>query len=200
MDRSKIEYISAVRLLIKVNARFSPSEFDFNTSLKVYVFPVPAPANIENHEQWIEVDDYINLVKRAAPIIRQEYPETKIVVGGTCSLIIEESRNYLFAILRSDIMPLVDVISWHGWSDTSTECENLRDYYYKYPSIVKEIKDVASAHGFEGEYVADELHWTPPGTTGFVEYSEIKCAKYYARGIIMHLGMDVSVSQFYIVP
>jgi hypothetical protein len=46
LDRSKIEYISAVRLLIKVNARFSPSEFDFNTSLKVYVFPVPAPANI----------------------------------------------------------------------------------------------------------------------------------------------------------
>jgi len=156
--------------------------------------------NIENHEQWIEVDDYINLVKRAVPVIRQEYPEAKIVVGGTYSLMIEESRNYLFAILRSDIMPLVDVVSWHGWSNTSPEYENLRDYYYEYPTIMQEIKDVASAHGFEGEYVADELHWTPLGTTEFIEYSETKCAKYYARGIIMHLGMDVSVSQFYIVP
>ena len=159
--------------------------------------------NIENKEQWIEVDDYINLVKRAVPVIRQEYPEAKIVVGSTYSLMIEESRDYLFAVLGSDIMPLVDVVSWHGWHDISPEQEELRDYYYEYPSIVQEIKDTASAHGFEGEYIADELHWTPPGTTTpwFIqEYSETKCAKFYARGIIMHLGMDVSVSQLYIVP
>jgi hypothetical protein len=57
----------------------------------------------------------------------------------------------------------------------------------------------ASAHGFTGEYVADEIHWCTPDTPEppWPAYSETKSAKYYARGIVMHLGMDVTVSQFY---
>jgi len=154
--------------------------------------------------QWIEVDDYINLVKRTVPIIRQEYPEAKIVVGGVSYLCERDVYDYLLGIIRSDeIMPLVDIISWHAMYNTSPEHEFHRDYYYEYPSIVQEIRDIASAHGFEGEYVADELHWAtsgcfpnyPPGT-----YSENKCAKYFARGILMNLGIDVSISQLYCVP
>ncbi len=161
--------------------------------------------NIESMPlQWIEVDDYINLVKRTVPVIRQEYPEAKIVAGGVSYLRQQAAYDYLLAIISSDeIMPLVDVISWHAMYNTSPEHEFHRDYYYEYPSIVQEIKDIASAHGFEGEYVADELHWAtsgcwpnyPPGT-----YSETKCTKYFARGILMNLGIDVSVSQFYCVP
>ena len=150
--------------------------------------------------QWIEVEDYINLVERAVPVIRQEYPEAKIVVGGTDYLIFPESRDYLFSILRSDIMPLVDIVSWHPMYGTSPEYDFHRQYYYEYPSIVQEIKDVASAHGFTGEYVADELVWfTPdqadPTQDWPIAYSETKCAKYFARGIVMHLGMDVTVTQ-----
>jgi len=154
--------------------------------------------------QWIEVEDYINLVKRTVPVIRQEYPEAKIVVGGASYLREQDVYDYLSAIINSDeIMPLVDVISWHAMYNTAPEHEFHRDYYYEYPSIVQEIKDIASDHGFEGEYVADELHWAtsgcfpnyPPGT-----YSETKCAKYFARGILMNLDIDVSVSQLYCVP
>ena len=36
--------------------------------------------------QWIEVEDYINLAKRVVPVIREEYPEAKIQVGGTTGL------------------------------------------------------------------------------------------------------------------
>jgi len=68
---------------------------------------------------------------------------------------------------------------------------------------VQEIKDVASAHGFTGEYEADELNWltldqADPTIIQMdwpIAYSETKCAKYLARGIVMHLGMDVTVSQ-----
>ncbi len=157
--------------------------------------------------QSIEVEDYINLVEWAVPVIRQEYPEAKIVVGGIHYLIQSDAQDYLFTILRSDVMPLVDVVSWHPMYGTSPEDyyhdeKSIRQYYYEYPSIVQEIKDVASAHGFTGEYVADELSWTPPeylapDYTWLPTYSETKCAKYYARGIVMHLGMDVTVSQFY---
>ena len=152
--------------------------------------------NIDNTIQWIEVEDYINLVKRAVPVIREEYPDAKIVVGSTSELSDPYSQNYLFSILRSDIMPLVDVVSWHPMYGNSPEYDG--EYYYNYPSLVQEIKDVASAHGFEGEYEGGELNWCildqadldHPGNA----YSETVSAKYYARGIVMQLGMDISTS------
>lgn len=160
--------------------------------------------NIKNTYQWIEVDDYINLVQRTVPVIRQEYPEAKIIVGGVSYIRDEDyGYDYLLGILNSDdIMPIVDAISWHGMYSTSPEYEFHKQYYYNYPSIVSEIKEIASANGFQGEYISDELSWMTPEIPVYPEthHSERKCAKYYARGIIMHLGMDVEVSQFYYVP
>jgi parallel beta-helix repeat protein len=170
---------------------------------RVEYFEIWNEPNLENTIQWIEVEDYINLVKRAVPVIRQEYPEAKIVVGGVTYIREQYAYDYLLSILKSDdIMPLVDVISWGGMFMTSPEYDFHKQYYYNIPSIVQEIKDTASAHGFEGEYVDNALNWSTPATPGYPETycSERKCAKYYARGIIMHLGMDVMVSQFYAVP
>ena len=151
--------------------------------------------NIEPCIQSIEVDDYINLVRRVVPVIRQEYPEAIIVVGSTMPQIEPGSREYLISILSSDIMPLVDVVAWHP-GGPSLEYEIWRDYYNNYPSIVQEIIDVSSAHGFEGEYNADEFVWWteddfPPWEHW--TYTDIIAAKYYSRFIIMHLGMDIPV-------
>ena len=64
--------------------------------------------------QRIEVDDYINLTRRAIPVIRQEYPEAKIIVGATTPFCEPpHARDYFFNILKSDVMPLVDAVSWH---------------------------------------------------------------------------------------
>lgn len=158
--------------------------------------------NIEDTIQWIEVDDYINLVERAVPVIREEYPEAKIVVGGVSYIREPDCYDYLLGILRSDdIMPLVDVISFHSMYGTSPEYDLHRQYYYNYSSLIQEIKDTASAHGFTGEYVADELSWMTPECVAYpyTYYSETVAAKYYARGIMMNLGIDVIVSQFYAV-
>ena len=73
----------------------------------------------EGTQQYVEAADYINLVRRAIPIIRQEYPEAKIVVGAITPLYCIEdiiriepgAREYLFGILESDIMPLVHAVS-----------------------------------------------------------------------------------------
>jgi hypothetical protein len=162
----------------------------------VQYFEIWNEPDIRNTIQWIEVEDYINLVKRAVPVIREEYPEAKIVVGSTSGLDDPSSQDYLFTILESDIMPLVDVVSWHGMYGASPEYDSYREYYYDYPSIVQEIKDVASANGFTGEYVSDEMHWQThdQAAGGKPTYSEVKSAKYLMRGIVMHLGMDVSVT------
>ncbi len=152
--------------------------------------------NIENTIQGIEVEDYINLVKRAVSVIREEYPDAKIVVGSTSELSDLGSQNYLFSILRSDIMPLVDVVSWHPMYGNSPEYDG--EYYYNYPSLVQEIKDVVSAHGFEGEYEGGELNWCTLDQADLDHpwnaYSETVSAKYYTRSIMMHLGADIGTS------
>jgi hypothetical protein len=143
--------------------------------------------------QWIQVNDYINLVKQTVPIIRQEDPDAKIVVGSVV-LQQQEDRDYLFSILESDVMPLVDVVSWHAMFGVSPEYNS--QYYYGYPSLVQRIKEVAAAHGFNGEYWGEELLWRSPDCPGCYPgdplYSNTVGAKYLARGIVMHLGMDLA--------
>jgi hypothetical protein len=128
-------------------------------------------------------------------VILEEYPQAKIVVGSTSWLGDPGSRDYLLGVLRSDLMPVVDVVSWHPMYGDSPEHDCCREYYYEYPAIVQEIRDVASAHGFEGEYYAPEINWATPDlqNPGYWQprYSELVCAKYYARSLVMHLGIDV---------
>ncbi len=150
-------------------------------------------------QQYVQVTDYINLVKRTVPVIRREDPQAKIVVGAvTPFYCIEdvvrpepEARQYLFHILESDVMPLVDGISWHAMAGASPEYGD--EYYYDYPDIVRDIQDAASAHGFSGEYIPEELHWRTsksPHPHEYSGYAEIAAAKYLARGIIINLGMN----------
>ena len=91
-------------------------------------------------------------------------------------------------------MPLVDAISIHPMWGDSPQYDEIREYYYSYPSLVQEIKDTATAHGFSGDYMAKEMTWGTPDnpTPGFPwVYTYTVAAKYYARGIVMNLGMNV---------
>ena len=150
----------------------------------------------EGTQQYVELADYIKLVKRVVPVIRQEYPEAKIVVGAVTPFAITPSaQEYFFGILNSDAMPLVDAVSWHACDATSPEF--MAEFYYNIPSLVQEMKDVASAHGFTGGYIVEEMIWrTPkdPHPLGYEysEYGEIPSAKYYGRGIVMYLGMGLT--------
>jgi hypothetical protein len=150
--------------------------------------------------QAIEPADYVELVRRTVPVIRQENPEAKVIVGALGSvnwLNDPYARDYLFTILSSDVMPMVDGISWHPFYGASPQYADTREYYFTYPSFVQSIKDTASASGFRGEYFADELVWRTrlnaladhPWT-----YSETVSAKYHARMVILHRGMDVIVA------
>jgi hypothetical protein len=131
-------------------------------------------------QQNIAIDDYIALVKRILPVIHQESPEAKLVVGA---VVLRHEEYYLNALLESDIMPLVDGISWHPFYGESPEYEP--QYYYDYPAKVQAIKDLASANGFNGEFSVQE-------TGGDVDrYGVSRAAKYAARDLMMHLGMDI---------
>ncbi len=142
---------------------------------------------------WIQPEDYIRLVRQTIPVIRQADPTAKIVVGSV--VLAPSLQEYLLTILRSDIMPAVDVVSWHPFFGDSPERN--ADYYYSYPSIVQQIKDMAQQHGFRGTYRADEINYTssdaPWADSNDVSYSNVQAAKYYARGMVMNMGLGVAV-------
>ncbi|MDH4137300.1 MAG: hypothetical protein OEW09_11380 [Anaerolineae bacterium] len=146
----------------------------------------------------IETADYINLARQTIPVIRQEDPRAKVALAP---YVLYFAREDVFTILRSDVIPMFDVIQWHGIYDVAPNNEFYGNYYYEYPSIIEEIKQTASAHGFQGEYWGTELTWCSeefpschgPDHPWGIQKTDKLAAKYYARGIVMQLGMDVGV-------
>jgi len=144
----------------------------------------------------IEPDDYINLVRQTVPVIRQEDPLARVALAPN---VIFFSREYLLTVLESDIMSMVDVVQWHGIYIVVPFSEFYGDYYYEYPLIIEEIIQAAQEHGFEGEFWGTELSYcskehpychAPDQPWGILETDRL-AAKYYAREIVMQLGMDV---------
>ena len=162
---------------------------------RVRDFEIWNEPNATGCPQAIEAEDYINLVRRVVPAIRQEYPEARIVVGAVTWLHDPDSQEYMFAIVNSDIMAMVDAVSWHPFYGASPQYADVAEYYSAYPSLVWRIQDLASASGFHGEYRADEMTWRTP-INALVDqpwtHSEIAAAKYYARAVVMHLGLGVA--------
>jgi hypothetical protein len=147
----------------------------------------------------IEPQDYIELTRQVIPVIREEDPQAKV---GLAPVVLFFARDYLFTVLRSDIAAMLDMIQWHGQYSVAPDDPFYGSYYYDYPGIVEQIKQTASEHGFRGEYWSTETGWgaedecptcrNPDQPWGLIATDRL-AAKYYARGIVSHLGMDVGV-------
>jgi hypothetical protein len=154
--------------------------------------------NAEGYDQrHVLVDDYINLVRQAIPVIREADPEGRIIVGNVTPLNESGSYAYLKRIVETDdVVSAADGIAWHGSSGLSLEYQP--DFYKNYPAWVEDIRETAWAHGFDGQFIADELHWRTPATPQTIGgnpwyYTDSVAAKYYARGIVSHLGQGIRV-------
>lgn len=154
--------------------------------------------NVGGPGQYVAPLNYVNLVRRTVPIIRREDPEAKIVVGALPILDLERkldttARDYLFTIVTSDIMPLVDAVSWHpGPAFSALYYE---DAYFRYPLFVLEVQDMAAANGFGGEYIIDGLGWRTARSFFSGEpwvFTETVAAKNLARGVVLHSGMNTA--------
>ena len=141
----------------------------------------------------IEPVDYINLARQTIPVIREEDPQAKVVLAP---VVLYFGRDLLFTVLDSDVVQLFDVIDWHPFYDAAPDIEFFGNYYYDYPSIIGEIKQRASANGFQGEYWGTDLSWgsrDPTEGQPWPGHTEIQNAKYYARVTVLQLGLDVGV-------
>ncbi|MFZ5820873.1 MAG: NosD domain-containing protein [Chloroflexota bacterium] len=172
------------------------------------VVPELMAHGIHQYEIWNEPDNfactqgivsqnYIKLVALAAPEIREIDPDARILVGATTGAHDRNSQNYLRAIVSSDmIMPLVDGVSLHPFYGPSPAYPDVARYYDTYPAFVEELRMLAHDSGFTGKFFADELTWRTPVNADPGQpwiYPEIVSAKYYTRGILTHLGLDITV-------
>jgi hypothetical protein len=151
--------------------------------------------DIQNYcPKWIMLDDYVNLIERTAPVIREVDPEAKIVVGAVSKTYYPSAQNYLFGLLTSDVMPLVDGISFHPLYGESPKYDQERNYYYNYPDFLQRIMDTAAANGFSGEFHADEVGWATEGGGGqYGDFSIAEINKYFLRAVMLNRGMGVDL-------
>ena len=143
---------------------------------------------------FLDVQTYINLIRRVVPVIREEYPEAKIVVGGTPNFGDPGSRWYLQQILESDVAPLIDVIELHPMYGAAPGPGEVGQYYRDYPAIIADFRRIAAENGFAGEWMAAELTWSTednPDPASPLRYTVTQVAKYFARGIVLHRGLDM---------
>jgi hypothetical protein len=151
------------------------------------------------------VDAYVNLIKRTVPVIREEDPEAKIVVGAVPDTRSDHVRDWMWGLLNSEAMPLVDGFSWHGMYGAAPSDDprgvrgsgagQMTNYWENYPSLVGEIMRVAASAGFKGEYLVEEMIWRTPAYPHETEpdgFTDVSGAKYLARAIIIHLGLNVT--------
>ena len=141
-------------------------------------------------QQYVESSDYINMVRSAIPVIRQADPDVKIIIGEVTPLYEQSAWDYFTDILRSDVISLVDGVSWHPGSASP---EYREEYYYALPAQVEEITQIALANSFDGEFIASELHFRSainPHPHEYSEYDLTAAVKYTIRNIVMFLGME----------
>ena len=170
--------------------------------------------HVEYFEIWNEPDtgtdwgrlppvDYARLVRHVAPTIREEAPNAKVVIGAIGGYWLPNfpgygdaarftlHREYLEEVLANGVGPVADVISWHPFYGHRPD----DPYYRNYVQMIDEIRELAARAGFTGEYIAEEALWR------IVEAGEPQApvsgtlsAKYIARTMVMHLGLDITVT------
>lgn len=183
-DETEIErYLAYVRFIIE----------HFKGQIKYYSI-LNEPNIGKNTQQNVFPENYIELVRRVVPVIRENDPSAEIIIGEVTPLISRNSILYLNELLDSDVLSLVDGLSWHstGW----TTPEYMAEEYYEYKELIPDIIEKAKSNGFTGEFWATEMHWRTsesPHPEEFDGYSGISAAKYLAGSIVWHSGLGFNI-------
>lgn len=158
---------------------------------KIQWYSLLNESNCFDGQRAVRTQEYIELAKRVIPVVKEIDPSAEVVLGEVSPFFDCDSFNYLSQIVTSDVIALADGIAWHGSSGLSMEYNP--QAYLEYPKQVNTIVEEAYAHGFKGQFFANEIGFrtaSTPDPFGFNEYfySPMVAAKYYARGIVFHQG------------
>ena len=156
--------------------------------------------------EWVTrpIAEYVRLAKAAIPVIREEYPEAKILAVSPPGFGPEPGRSLPYALavefhtacLKQGLGPLIDVLPWHPWY----QADPADPAFINYAKNVREFKKLAESYGFKGEYMATEWTWVAPyplPTNGWAmppclaSCTELQKAKYALGLNIVHAGLDM---------
>lgn len=139
--------------------------------------------------QFITVTHYVSVVEQLLPVIERLDPEAGVVVGAT------PDYDFVFQLIESDIISEVEGISWHPFYGNAPglDLEGWPPNYWEdYPALLRQLEAEARAHGFRGEFMAEEMNWLTPLNApplGYAGHDAIPAAKYLGRAIVLHRGM-----------
>ncbi len=174
---------------------------------RVKVFEIWNEWNIP--EYWgtkPDFEQYMAIAKRTIPIIREECPEAKVMLGSVSGFAYgistwkaeERSDNEKSSWLLKAVAELateVDIVGWHPFYQADTENKD----FLSYADDIRTIKAWAAKKGFKGEFFASEWNCsanypapTPPNWWGSFESTELDKAKYIARLSVLHTAFDIS--------
>ena len=158
---------------------------------------------------WGDIPDfahYMELVRRTIPIIREEAPDAKIMLGSpagfmtgmsgwTDETLEKREKEWQLLMAISEWAEEVDIIGWHPFYQPDIE----GDLYKSYADDIRVFKKWANEQGFQGEFSSSEWNVsmfypapTPPNWWGNLNYTELDKAKYIARISVLHTALDVS--------
>jgi hypothetical protein len=136
---------------------------------------------------------YSEYVRRTAPVIRQDHPKARIVLGSVTGFNVRRKVgiDYLEARLEEGLGQMVDALGWHP----CYSCDPGGEIYQNYSQEFKQFKQFAESHGFHGEYMCTEWDMFAPYPIApkyqGQAYSELVKAKYSARFAIMNVGLNI---------
>ena len=129
------------------------------------------------------VDEYCRLAKPTARVIREEFPQARILLCSSSGLdmaFIEDSI--------AQLGNLIDVVGFHPYYNADPQ--EIR----KYPEDIAELKARLAKHGFAGELMATEWSWFasyPRAARDERHFTEMQKAKIAARFMVTNVGLGI---------
>jgi hypothetical protein len=173
---------------------------------RVKVFEIWNEWNIPDY--WGDQPDvghYVTLARRTIPIIRDECPEARVMLGSvagvaygmsrwTAEELRSQEKDDPFLRAAAELAGEVDIIGWHPFYQTDPEHEFVKSY----PDDIRAFKAWAARQGFRGGFSASEWTYaanypppTPPNWWGDFQCTELDKAKYIARFSVLHTALDI---------
>ena len=148
------------------------------------------------------LEHYLAIARVAIPIIREECPEAKVMLGSVSGFCHDLARNgvpepakrSLFLGAVAALARDVDLIGWHPFYQTDPDTPSYREY----AANVRAFQEWAASLGFRGECSASEYNWganypqpAKPHWWGASECSELEKAKLVAQVSVLHTALGV---------
>lgn len=137
---------------------------------------------------------YAKVLRAAIKVVREEYPEAKILPASP-GWMISNDHAFLRALGEEGLLSQVDVIGLHPFYNTSPTDPAM----VSFPEEFASFKKIMEGYGFKGQYMATEWDYFCAYPVSDIEhyfkipaYSEIEKAIYSARMSIMFANLGIA--------